>query len=594
MPRNEKVNIILSAKDQTKGVLSSVKSDIIAVATAYGSWRIASDVIGDSIAKAAKFDATMVSLESVVNATGRDMNKVYAEMNKHLGGLASKANVASGFLKGMTTTLDVQQISNMTQAIKDASIAMGEDFNTQLPLIIKAVKQLNPAILDNIGVTVRLDEVNKRIRDGYYGAGTAINEFTQQNAIYQEIMKQTQQFQGQEAKYLETSAGKWQQLSVAVEDLQTTLGDLVVSGGLVNDFLAGVNDKLRDTVSILDQDGFSTWEKFVLLANQLMGRDLTVNAVINMKNDEVREATENLELLKEAMNFDDDFMATDQFDKLQQRLENLFYSLKEWRQIQADDTIAEDEFLAEEQFNVLSTNLNRQLEAWQTYEQMLTEAQIASISDREQRTVAEITYRYAQRKQQLQNLLNQNLISETQFANAVKALHSATNNEIAQATQKTHSQWSKETERAAGYIAGQFISLRGDLKSNWRDMANDFTKFFLNTILDYIAPGSGFIKSFISAFKFWDVAENDRAAINEGRRLMAFIQQGAMEQLARVDLAGHTTRNVSTYVGGVTVNVHGNVNDDNTIKKIEDRVINGITRLSLDKDMLTGTSSVRV
>jgi hypothetical protein len=160
-----------------------------------------------------RYEATMQSLESVVGSTGRDMTEVLAEMEKHTGGLASKASIAQGFLKGMTTELTVDQMGKMTQAIKDASIAMGEDFNTQLPLIIKAIKQLNPAILDNIGVTVRLDRVNKRIRDGYYGLNTAVNEATQQQAIFTEIMQQTAKFRGLEAEFLETTQGKLQKLT---------------------------------------------------------------------------------------------------------------------------------------------------------------------------------------------------------------------------------------------------------------------------------------------------------------------------------------------------------------------------------------------
>jgi len=211
------------------GMFSSLKSNILGIGAAYAGWRIAKDVIGESIVAAADYEATLVSLNSVASSTGRDINKIYDEMQKHVGGLASKANIASGFLKGMTTELNVEQVSNMTAAIKDASIAMGEDFNVQLPMITKAIKQLNPAILDNIGVTVRLDQVNKRITDGFYGAGTAINEFTQQNAIYQEIMKQTAIFQGQEAKLLETAKGKWMALTTELVDFKLEVGDMLLT-----------------------------------------------------------------------------------------------------------------------------------------------------------------------------------------------------------------------------------------------------------------------------------------------------------------------------------------------------------------------------
>lgn len=221
---NQNVNIVINAKDKTKSAFSGITKSLAGMAAGFAAVAIATEAFTESIKAAADFEATTQSLAAVTKSTGRDINEVYSEMEKHIGGLASKASVAQGFLKGMTTELNVKQISDMTQAVKEASIAMGEDFNVQLPMIIKAVKQLNPAILDNIGVTVRLDKINQKIRDGYFGLNKEVNEATQQNAIFNEIMKQTNKFRGQEAAFLKTAKGQWQQLSAAVSDLATNLG----------------------------------------------------------------------------------------------------------------------------------------------------------------------------------------------------------------------------------------------------------------------------------------------------------------------------------------------------------------------------------
>ena len=265
-----KAQIEFSAVDNTRGVMGSVKNAIVGIGLAYTGWRIAKDVIGASISKAVDYQATMKSLNAVVKATGRDMNDVYAEMETHLGGLADKAQVAEGFLKGMTTTLNVDQISKMTAAVRDASLAMGEDFGVQLPLIIKAVKQLNPAILDNIGVTVRLDEVNKRIRDGFYGVNTAVNEATQQQAIFQEIMKQTAIFQGQEKAMLETNKGAWMALTAATSDAMIEIGTALTDGdtwvGIMNALAGGI----RLAATYLTTFGTHSMKIFELAVNAVV------------------------------------------------------------------------------------------------------------------------------------------------------------------------------------------------------------------------------------------------------------------------------------------------------------------------------------
>ncbi len=257
---NEKIQLLINAKDNTKGVLRKIENSILGIVSAYALMRVGVKAFEATIISAANYEKTIVSLESVVKATGRDMNAVYAEMETHLGGLASKAQVAEGFLKGMTTTLTTQQISKMTLAIKDASLAMGEDFGRQLPLIIKAVKQLNPAILDNIGVTVRLDQINKKIREGYFGMAREINEVTQQHAIFTEIMKQTAIFQGQEEKRLTTLAGKWEKMTAALSDFALASGqaaDKIKEGGGLLDWFSGVlrdaTDSLNDQVPVLER-----------------------------------------------------------------------------------------------------------------------------------------------------------------------------------------------------------------------------------------------------------------------------------------------------------------------------------------------------
>lgn len=225
----ERLQAEITVKDKATASLKNIQNSIIGIGAAYMSLNLVKDVVVDSIKEFAKYEANIESIKKVAKTTGRDTEEVFSMMQSQLGGLASKTAIAETALKGLTTTLDVKQIGEMTSAIRDASVAMGEDFNVQLPLIIKAIKQLNPAILDNIGVTVRLDQVNKKIRDGYYGAGTAINEYTQQNAIFQEIMKQTAQYQGLEAQLMDTTQGKIQKLSASYSDLKVSIGEMLAA-----------------------------------------------------------------------------------------------------------------------------------------------------------------------------------------------------------------------------------------------------------------------------------------------------------------------------------------------------------------------------
>ena len=223
----ENIRARVSLIDQMSPGLGRITAMIGGAALAWKTWSVATDIIQKSVNEFANFESSMVGIRALVESTGRDYGEVLEAMTDQMGGLASETAIAETFLKGLTTELSVDQINKMTTAVRDASIAMGEDFNVQLPLIIKAVKQLNPAILDNIGVTVRLDRINKQITDGYFGMNTEINEATQQNAIYQEIIRQTTKFQGLESAALDTTKGKMQLLSAQTSDLFKSIGELL-------------------------------------------------------------------------------------------------------------------------------------------------------------------------------------------------------------------------------------------------------------------------------------------------------------------------------------------------------------------------------
>lgn len=199
--------------------------------------RAVSEGFDKMVGSAVKFESTMVSLQGVTIATGRDYDEVLGAMRSQTGGLANDLQIAQGMLKGLTTTLTVDQINNLTGAIKNASIAMGEDFGEQLPLIFKAIKQLNPAILDNIGVTVRLDKINKKIKDGYFGLSKEINETTQQHALFTEVMKQTAIFAGQEEQFLGTLEGKWVRLKTAASNALLGIGQALTGTKSTEEFL---------------------------------------------------------------------------------------------------------------------------------------------------------------------------------------------------------------------------------------------------------------------------------------------------------------------------------------------------------------------
>jgi len=304
---NENIRARVSLVDNATPKLAKITAAIGGAALAWKAWDIGRDIVKASIEEFSNYESSMVGIKSLVETTGRSYAKTLEAMTNQMGGLASQAAIAETFLKGLTTELNVDQINELTTAVRNASIAMGEDFNVQLPLIIKAVKQLNPAILDNIGVTVRLDRVNKKITEGYYGMSREINEATQQNAIFQEIIKQTAKFQGMEATALDTTKGKMQLLSAQTSDLYKILGEafnpeVQKTIDLMNDLAAGMIKSATAAAAMTDKSFIERYAAFLsgiaeslgLLSEQgKLGLNLMgIYAEWKAKQDALNESTE--------------------------------------------------------------------------------------------------------------------------------------------------------------------------------------------------------------------------------------------------------------------------------------------------------------
>ncbi len=530
-----------------------------------------------AISQAGEYEASMVSLKAVAATTGRDFNVIMEKMKGQMGSLADKTQVASGFLKGMTTTLTVEQIDQMTSAIKNASIAMGEDFGTTLPLIIKAVKQLNPNILDNIGVTVRLDQVNKRIREGFYGMGTAITEATQQHAIFTEIMKQTSQFAGQEAAFLETTKGKWTALQTAVSDALTDIGTelLTAFGDDAHDGLNNITTAVRN----LGANASGVAQLFVgaagVIVNSLQVAKDAIDVILSPIADYIAASVHLL-----TGDFSSAWNAIkDTFTNVAEESEDVNRNFDELMESMAQ--LAQGVTVVSDAIKVVPSETNN----------AVTE------------TVNQAKDKILEIPQALQEI-DDNI--EEEITMATRGLAEVVNESSIQL-----GQFSERASNMVGSMVGNMIdnmvSGRQSMGEIFKGMAQDFMAFFIKSALSMVIssfiPGLGGILGSI-----FDTPVNDRMAARQGRDFMQWFTRGALaEANGGSELAvGLTSSNNITPVAPatsgsgmvmMTVNVKGNVmSDQYTERKIaptlQRLVYSGRSLLDVQNEQETGGRDV--
>jgi len=591
----DKHDIIISAKDRASRQINKVNvgmggiaKSALLVGAAYKVWQASTEFIESAISDAAKYEATLISLNMVAVNTGRDVNKIYEEMGKHLGGLASKASVASGFLKGMTTSLSTEQVSKMTKAIREASLAMGEDFNVQLPLIIKGLKQLNPAILDNIGVNVRLDVINRKITQGYYGLNTVVSEATQQQAIYTEILKQTAKFQGVEAAFLKTTQGRIEKITVAWQDLKVAAGDVALGldeGDVtildaINGALRGIGAYIGDLSHILSTGG-ATFGAYWTLASE------------NLDN--------FLKLLGHAGDALKAFLTGD-FDQL-----SLAIAMGVGRA-----NIATDEF---------KTNLealqDAALATADAVSSALANAVAVGVAAAKEQTKTEAEESLSREERLMQELFRKNVMYQEFHIRHIKLNQKATEEDtylqdlVREHEAASLAARSEEYQRFSRYAAGvmgstsdsiirQFRKGKIVMREVWQDMAEDFLKYFarqvLKDIAKYLIPG--IIRLLSSIF---DTAANDRMAMKQGADFARFFKRGAMDGMQGFSPAFAGAAVSGGYSGGamanggsglnLTINISGDADEsvlNRIIPGIEMAAENLTSKIALSPDMITG------
>jgi len=192
---------------------------------------------------AMEFEQMSTGISTVAKATGRDLGEVMSIINKHSGEMASKIDITRGTLKLLSTDLTNVQIEQFIQLVKDGAAAMGEDFGTQLPLVTRGFKQLNPNVIDNIGINIRMKEIYKKANvelkkstKYLYAAIDASDDMSEaqkdamiEQILFNEMQRKGAVYSGVYSEYMNTTSGKVATLTARLKDFSLTIGTTMLN-----------------------------------------------------------------------------------------------------------------------------------------------------------------------------------------------------------------------------------------------------------------------------------------------------------------------------------------------------------------------------
>ena len=183
-------------------------------------------------------------------AAGDNLTIVTKNLKEITENAISSADAMRALAVGVSAGFSESQMEGLTKVAKGASLALGRDMTDALDRLVRGAAKLEPEILDELGIMVRLDDATEKYAASLGIAAGELTQFERRMAFTNEIIEQG-----------ETKFGA---LSQAVESnpfnqLAATFDNLVKSGmnllnmvfGPIAGFLAGSTTALVAAVGAL-------------------------------------------------------------------------------------------------------------------------------------------------------------------------------------------------------------------------------------------------------------------------------------------------------------------------------------------------------
>lgn len=238
------------------------------------------------------------------------INKVIgAEQGVQLSTLANIMQEATGYalsfdgamLKASQASaygFSPDQVEQFTLAARRASVALGVDLDDQMNRVIRGVSKLEIELLDELGITVRLNEAYDKYAKSLGVTAQSLTGYQKQQAYANAVIQESTQRFGYLDKQNQLSATSWERLSAeidqAVKSGQKWLADFLEPAARV------VADGLADTQATKFADKLSNLQS----SQQQQGKDGKMQQVYKLQVDakEIQQSRELYRVMQDELN----------------------------------------------------------------------------------------------------------------------------------------------------------------------------------------------------------------------------------------------------------------------------------------------------
>jgi len=205
------------------GAYATLAANVFAATAAFNALRAASQV--QQLEK---------GLEVLGRSAGRNLTVMADGFREAAGFAVSYDQALRAISVGSSASFSSTQIEGLAEVAKAAATALGRDVGDAVDRLTRGAAKLEPEILDELGIFVRLDDASAKYAASLGVAASELTRFQQRQAFANEILEQGRRKFGEVGEEVDASA--FDRLAATLSDLSRTVLDFLNS---VLDPLAG-------------------------------------------------------------------------------------------------------------------------------------------------------------------------------------------------------------------------------------------------------------------------------------------------------------------------------------------------------------------
>lgn len=157
--------------------------------------------------------------KSYAAATGIALQSITANLREASGGMLGFREAAEAAAIGVAKGFSPEQLNNLAEGARKASTALGRNFEDAFDRLIRGASKAEPELLDELGITLRLETATKRYADTVGKSADDLNTFERSQAVLLETQRQ-----------LEAQFGQMEGKTNPFVELAKTFEDIVKAG----------------------------------------------------------------------------------------------------------------------------------------------------------------------------------------------------------------------------------------------------------------------------------------------------------------------------------------------------------------------------